>query len=569
MSELDPSRASRALPLDALILADPEPDPVRAALVRLRATLRLEREDVWVVVVYAVATGALTLASPIAVQALVNTVAFGALIQPLVVLALVLTAGLVAAAVLKVLAANVAEALQQRLFVRAVADLARRLPRVELAAHGVAHGPELVNRFFGVIAAQKAGASLLTEGIAVALQAAVGMVLLAFYHPALLALDLVLVAGLVAVVVLPLREAVRTGLAESHAKYATAAWLEELMRAPTAFKSRAGARFAGERGEALALRYLAARRAHWSRVVVQLGGGLGLQVLAAVALLGVGGLLVIERQLTLGQLVAAELVVAAVAASFAELGKHLETLYDLVAALHKLGVLVDLPLEPTGERVPAPSGPARVRLRGVRCEGPRLATVDLAIAPGERVHVHARGADAAAVLELCAGLRRPAAGVVEIDDLDLRLCDLQRLREQVALVRPDTVVAGTVLENLSLGSHCEFADLQATLELVGLADAVAALPLGLRTPLLPGGAPLTRAEARRLALARALASRPRLLLLDYAVDGLDLDPPTRARLLDHVFGAGAPWTVLVVTDDPVVRARCDRAVLVAAEGASP
>lgn len=556
-----------ALPLDGLRLSGAQPDPVRAALGRLRATLRLERQDIWVVIVYAVATGALTLATPIAVQALVNTVAFGALIQPLVVLALLLMAGLAAAALLKLLAANVAEVLQQRLFVRAVADLARRLPRVELAVHDVAHGPERVNRFFAVIAAQKAGASLLTEGIAVALQAAVGMVLLAFYHPALLALDLVLIAGLVAMVALPIRAAVRTSLEESHAKYAAAAWLEELARAPTAFKSRTGARVAADRAEGLARHYLAARRAHWSRVLIQLGGGLGLQVLAGVALLGVGGFLVIERELTLGQLVAAELVVAAVSESFAKLGKHLEALYDLVAALHKLGVLVDLPLERDGDLVPDGAGPARVVLRGVRCDGPgpRLSATDLTIAAGERIHVYGRGTDPAALLELCAGLRRPTVGSVELDGVDLRLCDLAAVREQAQLVRPDAVVDGTVLENLSLGRDgTALTELQAALAIVGLADPVAALPDGLRTPLLPGGAPLTRAEARRLALARALAARPRLLLLDGALDGLDLDPPTRAALLDHVFGAGAPWTLLVVSDDPAVRARCDRAVQVAA-----
>lgn len=574
MSRVDvphaPAPTSPVLPLDGLWLAEPGADPSRVALARLRALLRLERGDVGVILVYAIATGGLTLATPIAVQALVNTVALGALVQPLVVLSLLLLAGLAAAAALEALAANVAELLQQRLFSRAVADLSRRLPRVDLAAYDRAYGPELVNRFFGVITAQKAGAALLTDGVATALQAAVGMVLLAFYHPALLALDLVLVAALAAVILVPLREAVRTSLHESHAKYATAAWLEELARAPAVFKSRSGAILAAERAEDLSRHYLEARRGHWRRVLGQLAGGLGLQVLAGVTLLGVGGLLVIERQLTLGQLVAAELVVAAVSKSFAKLGKHLESYYDLIASLEKLGRLVDLPLEPVGEAAPAAEGPARVRLRGVRYDGsdarPGLAELDTTIAAGERVLIDARGgADPSAFLELCAGLRRPHRGAVEIDGVDLRLCDLPALREEVTIVRSGAIVHGTMLDNLALGS-CEapLEAMLAALEVVGLADTVAGLPDGLRTQLLPGGAPLTRAQARRLALARALVAQPRLLLLDGALDGLDLDPPGRARLLDHLFGAGAPWTLLVISEDPVVRARCDRALLLAA-----
>ena len=557
-----------ALPLDALRAPVEVSDPVRVALARLGALLRLEREDLWVIVIYAVATGALALATPIAVQALVNTVAFGSLIQPLVVLAALLFAGLAAAAVLEALAACVVELVQQRLFVRAVADLGRRLPRVELSAFDGEHGPELVNRFFAVMSAQKAGAALLLDGVALALQAVVGMLLLAFYHPLLLALDVVLLVALAAIVLVPLRTAVRTSIEESQAKFATAAWLEELARAPAVFKSGAGAAAAAARSEVLALRYLRARRAHFARVLVQLGGGLGLQVFAGVALLGVGGLLVIKRQLTLGQLVAAELVVAAVSKSFVKLGKHLESFYDLVASVHKIGILVDLPLEAVHDGRPAGTGPASVRLREVACElgdgRPGLRDLDLEIAAGERVHLDARrGADPGVLLELCAGLRRPSRGAVEIDGLDLRACDLFAVRDEVMLVRPEQVVAGTVRENLGLGA-ADVTDtgFRAALAIVGLDAAIAALPDGEHTELCPGGAPLTRPQARRLTLARALAAHPRLLLVDGGLDGLDLDPLAHARLLDHVFDSSAPWTLLVITDDPLVRARCSRGVVV-------
>ena len=127
--------------------------------------MRLERHDLAVVLVYAIGVGVLTLATPIAVQALVNTVAFGTLLQPLAVLAFLLLVGLAFAAVLRALQAWVVEVLQRRIFLRFVADLSHRLPRVRLSAFDAAHGPELLNRFFDVFTVQKASSSLLLGGL--------------------------------------------------------------------------------------------------------------------------------------------------------------------------------------------------------------------------------------------------------------------------------------------------------------------------------------------------------------------------------------------------------------------
>ncbi len=547
-----------ALPFDALharrIAAS---EPTGRALGRLRALIHLERADLWVVMVYAVGIGALSLTSPIAVQALVNTVAFGSVLQPLFVLTLLLVAGLSFAAALKAFAAFVVEVLQQRLFVRAVSDVARRLPRIDLGDPRATRGPELVNRFFDVVIVQKACATLLLDGVSVALQAAVGMVLLAFYHPMLLAFDVALLIALAAIVLIPLRAAITSSLHESTCKYDAVAWLEEIARAPVMFKSEAAMCHAVTHAELLARAYLTARRAHFARLVRQLIGGLGLQVIASAALLGVGGLLVLERQLTLGQLVAAELVVTAVAASFATLGKHLEKFYDLLSALEKLGKLIDLPIEPVGGAREFSNGPARLLLRGAL--GGRG---NLEITAGERVLVAGGSGDGkSGLLDLCFGLRRPAQGQVEIDGVDLRMADLAALRDQVALIRPGDLFHATILDNLRLGApQVSLTSLRVALSLVDLGDAIAALPAGLDTRLLPTGAPLSGVQARRLVLARALAAQPRLLLIDGLLDGLRLPADKHEALLEHIFAADAPWTVLVVSDDPRVQARCRRVV---------
>ena len=163
------------------------------AVERLRRLAGLERGDISVVVVYAVAIGLVSLAVPIAAQSLVNTVAFTAMLQPIVVLSALVLLGLIAAGVLRTLQYKVVETLQQRFFVRTTHDAVHRLIRADVRAFAEQGAPEVMNRFFDVAIVQKAASTLLLDGLSVVLQGAVSLVLLAFYHPALLAYDVVLI----------------------------------------------------------------------------------------------------------------------------------------------------------------------------------------------------------------------------------------------------------------------------------------------------------------------------------------------------------------------------------------
>ncbi|MFM2096798.1 MAG: hypothetical protein RIS70_3922, partial [Planctomycetota bacterium] len=312
---------------------------------RLGQLLRPEASDIWVLVIFSAVVGVLSLATPVAVESLVNTVAFGRFIQPLFVICLILLVFLGFEGVLRMMQAYLAELIQQRLFVRVVADLAYRLPRVRQSAYDEHHGPEMMNRFFDVMTIQKSAALLVLDGIALVLQVSIGLVLLAFYHPLLLTLDLFLVAALGFMVVFLGHGAVATSIAESKAKYSVASWLEELARVPTLFRNADGPRRALIRADQLALGYVDARRRHFRVLLRQIAFALGLQAVSGSLLLGLGGWLVMQGQLTLGQLVAAELVLAVIVGSLTKLGKQLESFYDLLTAVDKVGHLFDLPME--------------------------------------------------------------------------------------------------------------------------------------------------------------------------------------------------------------------------------
>jgi len=535
-------------------------------LTRLWGLLRTESRDLWMVFIYAVGVGVLSLAVPITAMAVVNTTALATLVQQLLVLCLALFVCLALAAMLRVLQSVVVEYLQQRIFVRVVADLSYRLPRADVQAFDRQHGPELVNRFFDVLTVQKAGATLLLDGVTVVLQMAIGLTLLAFYHHILLGFDIALIVALLFIVFVLGRGAVRSSIRESRAKYVVAGWVEEMARHPVTFKVNGGPQFARERADLLARQYLLARQSHFRIVLRQFAFSLVLQVLASTALLGLGGYLVIQGQLTLGQLVAAEIVVAAVVASVTKLGKHLESYYDLLAAVDKLGHLVDLPMEREGGVVHhARSKGAAVRMHDIRfsySHGHRtvLERFNLSIAPGERVALLGpNGAGKSTLVDLLFGIRVPAHGYVEIDGMDLRDLRLESLREHIAVVKGIEIFEGSILENVRMGrEHLSLADVRQALAAVGLLADVLDFPGGLQTHLGTGGSPLSLGQAERLMLARAIAGAPRLLVVDEVLD--DMDQEIRQEVLPAIIGPEARWTLLVVTHSQDVARLCDRQV---------
>lgn len=224
----------------------------------LRRLLSLESKDIWAVVAFSIGAGLMALATPVAVQSLVNTIAFGMLLQPLVVLVLILLGCLTLNNVLIGFQIYVVEMMQRRIFVRLVGDIAGRLRKASLEAFDNGNAPELVNRFFDVITVQKSGANLLLDGLAYGLQTLIGMLLLAFYHPILLAFDLLLVLSILFIFFILGKRGVETAIEESRCKYAVAGWLEDLARNATLVKWANGQRFVAETTDRLARDYLLA-----------------------------------------------------------------------------------------------------------------------------------------------------------------------------------------------------------------------------------------------------------------------------------------------------------------------
>ncbi len=523
---------------------------------RLVDLMRLEWGDVSTLLAFALGVGLLSLVAPAAIEALVNTVAFGILLWPVVVLAIVMFGLLIVSSALRGMQVYVAECLQRRLFVRTALGFADRLARTSLSSFDGANRADIVNRFFEVAAGQKSIATLLVEGVGIIMLTIVGLTVLAFYHPYLLTFALVL-SGLVVFLLLGLGVGgVRTSIDESYAKFDVASWLEEIARCPHTFRGGEGAALALDRADALSDAYITARQQHFSVVWRQTLFALTLEAVGSTVLLGLGGWLVINRQLTLGQLVASELIVTLVLAALSKIGKYVEIFYDLQATLDKLGVLDRLPPESAeGETLDSAGGPLAVVADLPTADGrPRPITLK----PGERVAVVGISGKTP-LFETLALLRLPARGTLALDGIDVRSLNRPATRRQISLVGRAEVFTGTIAENVKLGrADLSAADIRQAIDMVGLTDRLARLPDGLQTSLTPDGRPLSTNEVGRLAIARAIVGRPRLLLIDGMVDGLDL--AACPDMLDILFNASAPWTLVVATARADIRDRCGRVI---------
>lgn len=532
-------------------------------LERFRALLAADQEDLLVLSVHILITGLISLAVPLAAQSLVNTIAAGIFLQPLIVLSLLLLAGLLFGSVLRMLKFCLVETLQQRIFARITLQLSERIPSIKASALNREYMPELINRFFDVMTIQKSWGKLLLEVPAAMLQVLIGLLLMAFYSPFLLAFDLIIILFvLFAICVLGIG-GLSSSIRESASKYRVAEWLEDMGRCQTSLKSFGIPHFLVRRSDSLVLDYLKSRREHFSVLFRQAFGTYIFQAIASAGVLAIGGWLVINRQLTLGQLVAAEIVVLNVLSALEKLVRNCDTFYDLLTGLDKVGHITDLPLERDGgiEMLDASDGLTVECLNLHFSYDTReiLSGVNLSIQSGEKASlVGSSGSGKTTLASLVCGLQDANQGTVEVAGLDVRDLNLRSLRKHVGLVGDvNEIFEGSIEDNISLGrSNVSHQDIRWALNVAQFSDDLIELPQGLNTVVISGGRNLSRGQVQRLLLARAIVERPRLLILDEAFVGID--EKTKLKILDSLFASENKWTVLDISHDAEVVMRSDK-----------
>ncbi|MEM1244338.1 MAG: ABC transporter ATP-binding protein [Pseudomonadota bacterium] len=500
-----------------------------------KAIINFSRDTFWVVFIYAMSIALLSLVVPIAAQSLVNVVSFGTVYQPVVILTIIVFVVLTIMAGMRVAQAIVVETIQQRLFTEIGLKLANLLPKISIANFDKHRVSELVNRFFEVQTIQKALAVLLVTGIEICLLTLFSMLLIAFYHPLLLAFDILLIFALALALWLPWKKALKYAIAECEAKHTFAAWLEEIVHNIFLFKMQSHADYALDVADEKIADYLIARKKHFASILKHIFGVNIIYVLANAALLGIGGYLVIREQLSLGELVASELIVNALLYGFVRFSFYLEDLYDLLASCYKLASLTHIPCETTQEVVPKKylansihqlTGAPKIEVTGIKFATEKNQQVfddlSFAVPAGKSLAILGnKGTGKSLIVDLVLGFRQAQAGVIKVNELPIQQYNLLYLRQHAALVRRIELFSASILENLLLQRTDISLDMiHGLLRQFNVANTIEALPEGLDTFISGSQMTMSSIELKKLMFIRAILTQPKLFIIDGALDNL-------------------------------------------------
>ncbi|UOG76174.1 ABC transporter transmembrane domain-containing protein [Hymenobacter tibetensis] len=327
--------ASKNLPL-------PPPTPWQ----RLTRMLDPERRSIRYILFYAVAIGLIGLTLPLGTQAVFNLLSTGAVFNSTYILIGVVVLGVLLAGFLLIGQMTMVEAIEQRLYAKAAIEFAYRLPRIKPEAFDGENPPELVNRFFDILTVQKSLSKVLIDLMFAGVQILFGIIVLSFYHPIFIGFGLLTLLILVLIYALNYRRALRTSLSESSEKYKTVAWLEEVAETLPAFRDNpVEQKRALQRTDELTAKYLHARNDHFKILKVYFRWSVVLRTLLTGGLLVAGTLFVVSRQMTLGQFVAAEVLIVQISNSIEKLVMGISTVFDMLTGVEKLAVVTDLPLD--------------------------------------------------------------------------------------------------------------------------------------------------------------------------------------------------------------------------------
>ena len=475
-------------------------------------------------VIYGIAIAILSLALPLSVQLLINSVAFTALIQPVIILGVVLFLLLGFSAILNALQFYVGEIFQRRFFARMSAEITIKLIDSDHKNFEQSNQTEFVNRFFDVINIQKIVPKILVKTFSLILQTIAGLTLVALYHPLLLLFSLLIIFSITAIWKIFSKPAFITKFYSSRRKYDVAGWLEDIARNNIIFKSEIGKKYAKFKTNFLTEQYLKESKNHFKYLFYQVILMLGLYTVASTLLLIIGGYLVLKGQLSIGQLVASELVLSATLYGISQLGRDFESFYELTSSCEKLSQFYNIPTEKNGEEKITEDA-INIRFKdAVDVYFQREFKFNFEIKKNKNYLISTENLSSQKILiELIMGLRKPQRGRIEFNNHDIENVDLEHLRSQIAIIDNGAFIEGNVEEYLTFNNKLiSKKQINEVLEITGFNKILSRFAEGLSLRIIPSGWPFSESEKILLKISRALLQEPKIIIITEVLDILNL-----------------------------------------------
>ena len=313
---------------------------------RLIAMLHIERATINYIFIYAILIGLIGLTLPLGTTAVFNFLSNGAIYSSTYILIGIVLLGIVMGGLLLIGQLTLVEVIEQKIFAKATIEFAYRFPRIKKEEFNGENPPELVNRFFDIITIQKGLTKLLVDVVASSVQIFFAAILLSFYHPIFIVFGVVTVLIILLMLSLFYKRGVETSLDESAYKYEVVDYLEQVAANLDQYRNRPDQmkRVIAETDEITA-KYLKARNDHFKILKKFFASSVALRTILMGGLLLLGSYYVVQRQMTLGQFVAAEVIIVQISYAVEKFMTSLSTIFDMVTGAEKLAVVTDMELE--------------------------------------------------------------------------------------------------------------------------------------------------------------------------------------------------------------------------------
>ncbi len=534
---------------------------------RLINLLKIDKKDVYQILYYAIFAGLVSLSLPLGIQAIINLIQSGRVSVSWIVLVFIVIIGVALVGILSLMQLRITENLQQKIFIRSSFEFGFRLPKITSAELYNEYPPELANRFFDTITIQKGAAKLLVEFSSALLQIVFGIILLSLYHSYFILFGIFLLVLLYIIFKFSYASGISTSIKESKFKYKVASWLQEIARNNYSFKTSTNFNFALSKNDRLVSDYLKQREKHFDVIKKQFTQLIVFKIIITAGLLLLGGYLVLEQQLNIGQFVAAEIIILLVINSVEKIVLGLETLYDMLTAVEKIGQITDLDIEEkSSESIDYCYKMIQLDAENISYKFPGgahfvLEKINLTINQSDKIYLDGdNGSGKTTLIRILSGLVPPTSGSLYINDDTYRKINLQQYRSQIGtIISGETPFEGTLLENITFNNpNVSQNDLKWAIDSVNLGDFIKSLPDGLDTKLYPEGKQLSSSNAQKILLARSIITRPKILFYEDVLD--KMDDEAAIKVVDFITSEENNWTVIVTSKKEYWRKKCTRVI---------
>jgi ABC-type bacteriocin/lantibiotic exporter with double-glycine peptidase domain len=527
--------------------------------------LKLDQKDVYQIFFYAIFAGLVSLSLPLGIQAIINFIQSGRVTVSWIVLVILVVIGVALVGIIYLMQLRITENLQQKLFVRSSFEFAARIPRIKFEELNDAYPPELANRFFDTMTIQKGTSKLLIDFSAALLQILFGILLLSLYHPYFIVLGIVMLLFLFLIFKYSYFSGLENSLKVSKYKYKIAGWLQEMARNNYSFRRELNYDFALQKNDTFVLEYLNYRESLFDIIKRQFSQLIVFKIIVTASLLSIGGYLVIVQEMNIGQFVAAEIIILLVINSVEKIIIGLETLYDVLTAVEKIGLITDLSMEDDSPDdtekyfsaislqaenlgVKFPNSPSKI-----------LKNINLKIEQGERLLIEGEnGSGKTTLIRILSTLLQPSEGSLYINDDTFSKINFKQYRSQIGnIIHGETPFEGTILDNITFkNSNISNQDMKWAIEGVQLSEYIKSLPNSLETQIFPEGKQLSSSNAQKILLARSIVNKPRILFYEDPTDAMD--EKVANEIIDFISSEQNKWTIIISSKNPYWKTKCSR-----------